>query len=320
MTRYVIRRLVEAIPVVLIITFLAFVLVQLAPGDPVSLLVDVNSLTPAQLENVRAHLGLNEPLPVQYTKMIGSLLVGDLRSIRTGQPTTAMVLEALPTTLVLMFWALLTGMLAGLAFGVVSALRPYSALDNVVTVVALAGISVPHFWLALTLVLVFSETLGWLPASGVRPLGASGGNPLEGIPYWILPTVVMGSGVAAVFTRYARSAMLETLHQDYVRTARSKGLSEPRVVVGHALRNSLITVVTLVGVYVPILLSGAVIVETVFALPGIGRLAVTGAMLRDYPVVLTTTLVAVVAVLLSNLVTDIAYTVVDPRVSLVEQR
>ena len=320
MTRYVIRRLAEAIPVVLIISFFAFVLIQLAPGDPVSLLVDVNSLTPAQLEEVRTRLGLNEPLPVQYGKMIGSLLVGDLRSIRTGQPTTAMVLEALPTTLVLMFWALLTGMVAGLAFGVVSALRPYSTLDNVVTVVALAGISLPHFWLALTLILVFSETLGWLPASGVRPLGASGGNPLEGILYWILPTVVMGSGVAAVFTRYARSAMLETLHQDYVRTARSKGLSEPRVIIGHALRNSLITVVTLVGVYVPILLSGAVIVETVFALPGIGRLAATGAMLRDYPVVLTTTLVAVLAVLLSNLATDVAYTVVDPRVSLVEQR
>ncbi len=314
MLGYVRRRLIQAVPVLIGISIISFLVVRLAPGDPTALLIDVSQATPEQQQALRHQLGLDEPLPVQYVKMLGSLLTGHLTSFRTGQSTIAMVLEAAPVTLLLVFLAVATALVVGISLGVISALRPYSRTDTLVTLLALLGLSVPQFWLGLMLIYVFAENLGWLPPSGIRPVGASGWNPLEMAPYLVLPALVLATGMIAALARYTRSGMLETLHQDYVRTARAKGLSERRVIVGHALRSALVTVVTLLGVLTPILLSGSVVVESVFALPGMGRLAVGAAVGRDYPVVMTVNLLAAALVLVFNLLTDVAYSIVDPRI------
>jgi peptide/nickel transport system permease protein len=314
MTRYLLRRLLEAVPVLIGISVISYLIVRLAPGDPAALLADFTQLTPEQQADFRRQLGLEDPLPLQYLKMMLALFTGSLVSFRTGQSTVQMVFEALPITLLLVLLAVAAAVLTGLILGVISALKPYSTLDNVVTVLALFGLSVPQFWLGLMLISLFAEYLGWLPATGIRPVGAAGYDPFEVLPFLVMPTLVMAVGMVAALTRYTRSAMLETLGQDFVRTARGKGLGERSVVFGHALRNSLITVVTLVGILIPILLSGSVVVETVFAVPGLGRLAVSSALTRDYPVVITANLAAAAAVLLFNLLTDVAYTVVDPRI------
>jgi peptide/nickel transport system permease protein len=318
MTTYLLRRLIEAVPVLIGISIISYLIVRLAPGDPAALLADFTQLSPEQQQEFRRQLGLEDPIPVQYVKMMAALLTGTLVSFRTGQSTIGLVIEAAPITLLLVIAAVAAAVLTGVLLGVISALKPYSALDNVVTVVALFGLSVPQFWLGLMLIFLFAENLGWLPAAGIRPTGAVAYDPFEMLPYLVLPTLVMATGMVAALTRYTRSAMLETLGQDFVRTARGKGLAERRVLLVHALRNSLITVVTLVGVLIPILLSGSVVVETVFAVPGLGRLAVSSALTRDYPVVITANLLAAAAVLLSNLLTDVAYTVVDPRIRVQE--
>ncbi len=318
MTKYLLGRLIQAVPVLLGISIISYAVVRLAPGDPAALLADFTQLTPEQQQEFRRSLGLEDPLPVQYARMMGSLLTGTLRSFRTGQPTIQMVLEAAPVTLLLAFSAVGTALIVGLALGIISALRPYSRTDDALTVVSLFGLSVPQFWLGLMLIFLFAENLGWLPAAGIRPTGSTEFSPLEMLPFLVLPTLVLAAGMIASLTRYTRSAMLEALGQDFVRTARGKGLSERRVIAAHALRSSLITVVTLVGVLIPILLSGSVVVETVFAVPGMGRLAVAAAQGRDYPVVLTTNLLAAGLVLLFNLLTDVAYTIVDPRIRVSE--
>ena len=314
MTAYLVRRLLEAIPVLLGISIISFLIIRLAPGDPTALLADISLLTPEERLELRQSLGLEDPLPIQYTKMLGALLTGDLTSLRTGEPTIKMVLDAAPTTLLLISGTIVFSLVVGVLFGVISAVRPYSRTDTVLMLLALFGLSVPSFWLGLILIIIFAENLGWLPASGIRPQGAMSVSFFDVLPYLIMPVIVLGSGIAASLMRFTRSSMLDSLGADYVRTARSKGLVEWRVVFGHALRNSLVTVVTLVGVLIPILLSSTVVVETIFALPGMGRLAVTAALSRDYPVVLTTNLLAAAAVLIANLLTDLAYSAVDPRI------
>lgn len=314
MVTYLIRRVLEAVPVLLGISIISFLVVRLAPGDPTALLADLSLMTPVERQELRQSLGLEDPLPLQYGKMIGALLTGNLTSLRTGESTIQMVLDAAPTTLLLIVGSIVFSVVIGILLGVVSALRPHSRTDTLLMVLALFGLSVPSFWLGLMLIIVFAETLGWLPASGIRPQSGTSYSPLAVLPYLIMPVVVLGSGIATALMRFTRSSMLDSLGTDYVRTARSKGLTEWRVVFGHALRNSLITVVTLVGVLIPILLSSTVVVETIFALPGMGRLAVTAALARDYPVVLTTNLLAAATVLIANLLTDVAYTLVDPRI------
>lgn len=314
MTTYLIRRLLEAVPVLLGISIISFLVIRLAPGDPTALLADLSLLTPDERLELRQSLGLEDPLPIQYVKMIGALLTGELTSLRTGESTIRMVLDAAPTTVLLITGTIVVSVAVGVLLGVVSALRPHSRTDTILMALALFGLSVPSFWLGLMLIIVFAENLGWLPASGIRPQSGAASSPLDVLPYLVMPVVVLGSGIAAALMRFTRSSMLDSLGTDYVRTARSKGLTEWRVVFGHALRNSLVTVVTLVGVLIPILLSSTVVVETIFALPGMGRLAVTAALARDYPVVLTTNLLAAATVLIANLLTDLAYSLVDPRI------
>ncbi len=306
------------IPMLLGISIIAYGIIRLAPGDPARVLADPEMLTTEQMEALRVQLGLDQPIAVQYLRTMQSLLTGDLLSFKTRQPVIEMIVERLPTTLALAGCVLVIGFTLGMAIGVLQALRPNSRLDDVLTFLSLFGFAVPSFWLALMLILVFSMRLDWLPASGIRPTNTSGWNPVNVAPYLILPTIVLTANLLASVARYTRSSMLETLNQDYLRTARAKGLSERTVTVIHALRNSLLPVITLLGVQIPYLLGGTVAIETIFALPGVGRLALDSVISRDYPVILTINVFVAVLVLIGNLLADIAYGLADPRVRLGE--
>lgn len=308
------RRVLMLIPMLIGISIVSYGIIRLAPGDPTRMLADPELLTTEQMQVMRVQLGLDKPLPVQYLRTMQSLLTGDLRSFKTREPVLTMIADRMPTTMVLTLLAILFGFAFGILVGVIQALRPYSRLDDVVTFISLFGFAVPTFWLALMLMLVFSVRLDWLPASGIRPVNTSGWNPVEMAPYLVLPTLVLGTNLLASVARYTRASMLEALAQDYIRTARAKGLRDQIVIFRHALRNSLLPVITLLGVQIPFLLGGSVAVETIFALPGIGRLALDSVVVRDYPVILTINVILAVLVLVGNLLSDIAYGIADPRV------
>jgi peptide/nickel transport system permease protein len=316
MQTYLVRRVVQMIPVFIGITIVSFLMIRLSPGDPIATMYPPEVLERVNQDLLREQLGLNDPLPIQYVKMMTQFFTGDLISFQEGRSTAEAITERLPTTILFAVTSIVTAMLIGLPIAVLSATRPYSKLDNVSTIGAMMGLSLPQFWIALVFILIFSERLRLLPASGVRPLGSDGSDPLEVLPYIIMPTIVLMLGLLPSVVRYMRSSMLDVLDQDYVRTARSKGLTE-RVVIGkHALRNAILPVVTLIGAIFPLLLGGAVLVETIFGLPGLGRLAVRSAQVRDLPVVLSINILAAIMVLISNLVTDIVYTYLDPRIRL----
>jgi len=311
---YIGRRLLHAIPILVGVTVLTFAVLVAAPGDPVFLLIAPEQQANADVGALRAELGLNRPLPVQYGVMMAALLTGRLRSFQERRPTLAMTAEALGPTALLGGLALLLAVVLAVPIALVSALRPYSPLDHLVTMLSLLGIALPSFWFALVLIFLFTDRLAWLPASGLRPAGATGYAPALIWPYLVMPAVVLCLSILPLLVRYARSALLETLHEEHVLVARAKGLTAARVLGRHVLRNSMIPVVTVIGLLIPNLLSGALVVETIFAIPGLGRLAVTGALGRDYPVVMTTTLVGAVLVVLTNLATDVSYALLDPRI------
>jgi peptide/nickel transport system permease protein len=302
------------IPLVIGISVLSYAIIVLAPGDPAKLLADPEKMTAESYLAMRVELGLDDPGPVRYAKTMASLFTGELRSFRTQQRVVDAIGERLPTSLALGILAIVFGLVFGTLIGAMQAIRPYSRLDDLGTLLSLTGFSLPHFWFALMLVLLFSVRLHWLPSSGIRPVTATGWNPIEMAPYLVMPTIVLGTGLLAYVARFVRSSMLEALGQDYVRTARSKGLSEPAVVIRHVLRNSLLPVITIAGFLLPLLIGGAVVVEYVFALPGMGRLAVDSVFARDYPVILTITIFSGIAVILGNLVADVLYAVADPRI------
>lgn len=302
------------VPMLIGISMISYGIIRFAPGDPTRILADPEMLTAEQMEAMRSQLGLDKPIPVQYLNTMQSLMTGDLLSFKTRQPVVEMIAERLPTTIGLAVCVLIAGFGLGITVGVLQALRPNSRLDDVLTFLSLFGFAVPAFWLALMLIMIFSVRLDWLPVSGIRPPDTSGWDPLSIAPYLVLPTIVLATNLLASVARYTRSSMLETLGQDYLRTARAKGLSQRAVTVGHALRNSLLPVITLLGVQIPYLLGGTVAVETIFALPGVGRLALDSVVSKDYPVILTINVFVAVLVLIGNLLADIAYGLADPRV------
>ena len=314
MRRYVVRRLLQAALVLVGVTVITFAMMVLAPGDPVTLLVSPEQLGTADVAVLRAQLGLDQSLPVQYATTMSALVTGQLRSFRERRPVSELVGEALPPTVLLSLLALALAVGLALPIALASAVRPYTPLDHGVTVFSLLGISLPSFWFALVLILVFTDRLRWLPASGFRPAGTVGFSPADAWPYVIMPTVVLALSILPFLVRYTRSAIIETLGQEYVLVAHGKGLSQGRVLIRHVLRNSLIPVVTLLGLLVPTLLSGSVVVETIFAIPGIGRLALQGALSRDYPVVMTMTVLGSALIVVSNLLTDLSYALLDPRI------
>jgi peptide/nickel transport system permease protein len=308
---FALRRLGAALIALWLATIVVFFGVRALPGDPARALAGEERDEQA-LAEVRRKYGLDQPVPVQYARWIGLALRGDLgESVRTGIPVTPIITSRIPITLELATLSIVVAIVLGIPAGVVAAVRRGSALDYAANAIGLFGLSVPNFWLGLMLIVVFAINLGWLPASGFVPIVT---DPLGNIARMILPAFVLGSGIAAVIMRQVRSAMLTALDSDYIRTARAKGLSEWSVVGSHALRNSLITVVTVIGLQLGILISGAVITEQIFVIPGFGRLIVEAVFQRDYPVIQGVVLVSAAGYIMLNLLVDLLYSVLNPRI------
>jgi peptide/nickel transport system permease protein len=299
--------------VLLGVSIVVFLVLQLAPGDPAEIMLGPEA-TQAELDRLRAELGLTEPLPVQYARWLALVAQGDLgRSFWTRRPVLPEVLDRFQATLVLTGTGLLLSTVLGIALGVASATRPNSLLDRVSAMASLFGASMPVFWLGIVLMVVFALWLGWLPASGMyAPYG--GGNLQDLLAHLALPAVTIAAASTTLVARLTRSTLLDVLGQDYVRTARAKGLGEGRVVVRHGLQNALIPIVTVVGVQVGYLLGGAVLTETVFAWPGVGTLMLQAILQRDFPLVQGCVLIVALTFVLVNLVVDLLYAWLDPRI------
>lgn len=314
MRTYVINRLLLAIPTVLGAVTLVFFALHLAPGDPAALFIppDVPSEASAEIyAQIRAQYGFDKPLYIQYFDYLKKVATLDFgQSIRQKTSISDDLLRRIPNTLQLGLASLALSAVLGISFGVISAVRRGSWLDNSTMLTALFGVSVPNFWLALMLILLFAVRLSWLPPSGF------GGPPwsLDGLRHMVLPTIVLGLAGAGGLARYTRSSMLEVINNDYVRTARAKGFTETVVILRHALRNALIPVITILGLSFGQILSGTVIVETVFGWPGIGRYLISGINGRDFPVVQATVLLVAVAFVMANLITDLLLAYIDPRI------
>jgi peptide/nickel transport system permease protein len=315
MTTYVLRRLLISIPVVIGITIIIFGMAHLMPGDAVLAMVSVDSpMSDDLIAMRRGALGLDEPLPVQYMHWLGNVLRGNFGvSFISGLPIGETILSRVPATVELMGISLLFSIIFGIALGIVSALKQYSWIDYALTIFSFVGMSVPVFFLGMLLVYVFSLRLGWLPTSGLGTAG-EGFSLVDNLRHLILPAAALGILRTAVFMRYTRTSMLEVLHSDFVMTARSKGLVERVVILRHVLRNALIPIVTIIGLSLPVLFGGAVFIETVFQWPGIGLLYINAVSQRDSPMIMGLALISALIVLVSNLLTDIAYALVDPRI------
>ncbi|MGE0315505.1 MAG: ABC transporter permease [Lautropia sp.] len=310
MTAWLIRRIATIVPTLMFVSMLIFGLQTLLPGDPAVVLAGEEQ-DPAVIAYLREKMRLDEPLPVRYGYWMLAVLRGDLgESIRNQQPVLELILQKLPVTLELAVLAMLVAVAIGVPAGVVSAVRRGSAWDHLANIVGLAGLSLPNFWLGILMILLFSVGLGWFPASGyVDPLE----DPLQNLRAMAMPAFVLGTGIAAVLMRHTRSAMLQVLSTDYVRTARAKGLAERVVILRHALRNALTPVITLGALELGTLLSGAVLTEQVFTIPGFGKLIVDAVFNRDYAVVQGVVLVTGTAYVALNLLADVAYVLVNPR-------
>ena len=303
MQNYILRRLLLTIPVIFGVSTLVFLFIHFIPGDPVQVMLG-ESASPANVEKLREGLGLNRPVGEQYLRFLKGLVTGDLGvSIHTGQPILPSILKRLPATLELTISSMIVALLISIPLGVISASKQYSALDNGSMFFALLGISMPNFWLGPLLIILFSVNLGLLPVSG-----------RGGLLHLILPAITLGTALAAKLTRMTRSSMLEILHEDYITTSRAKGVREAYVIFKHGLRNALIPVITVLGIQFGALLSGALITETIFAWPGIGRLAITAIQKRDYPLVQGCVLFIAFGYVFANLLTDLAYAWADPRI------
>ena len=310
MLNFLARRLVTIIPTLLFVSMLVYGLQQLLPGDPAVVLAGEEQ-DPNVVAYLRAKMHLDEPLPVRYVYWLGAVLQGDLgHSMRMQKPVTALIAEKLPVTIQLASMAIVVALAIGIPMGVLSAIAKGTAWDYAANAVALWGLSTPNFWLGIMLILLFSVTLGWLPASGyVSPFEDLKAN----LAAMIMPAFVLGNAIAAVLMRHTRSAMLQVLSSDYVRTARAKGLDERIVVLKHALRNAMVPIITLGALEFGTLLSGAVLTEQVFTIPGFGKLIIDAVFNRDYAVVQGVVLFTATAYITLNLLADVAYFLVNPR-------
>ncbi len=317
MTQYITRRILISIPLLFGISIITFVIINMAPGDPLTALLnpeDQLSISVRDVEELRRRLGLDRPGPVRYVIWLKEALTGNLGfSYQTKRPVIEMIVEKLPVTISLMGVALALAVSIGVVFGVLSALRQYSIVDYSLSVVSFFMISIPQFFFALSGMLIFAVWLGWLPVFG---MWTAGRDPELGdvVRHAILPISALMLQDIAVYMRYTRASMLDTLSAEYVLTARAKGLSETLVLWKHVFRNALVPLVTVLGLSLPALIGGALIIETIFSWPGVGSLAYTSLLQRDYPVQMAVLLMGATAVLAANLLTDVAYAWVDPRV------
>jgi peptide/nickel transport system permease protein len=317
---YMARRALGLVPLVIGLSIIVFLLIHAAPGDPaVAMMGEQAARNPAYLEQARKNLGLDQPLPIQYLKWAGNILQGDFGTAYTfnRKPVLDLIGERFWATIQLQSLGLFIGLAIAVPVGIVSATRQYSTVDNVVTVGSFLGLAVPNFWLALLLQIWLAIELGWLPA--ISSNAAKTPFP-ENVKYYVMPVIVLALPNIAFFARFMRSSMLEVINQDYITVARAKGLSGRTVLYSHALRNALIPMITVVALQIPRILGGAVIIEQIFAWPGIGDLTYKAIGQRDYPVILAITLITGVTVMVVNLLTDLVYVLVDPRVSLTSKR
>ncbi len=298
----------------LIVSVVVFFAVRTVPQDPIYALVgeDAEGYTPAQIETIREEFGLNRPLPVQYMSWVGDALKGDWGlSFQNKLPVIDLIKKRVPFTLTLAVGAMAISIVFGISTGVIAALTRNSKWDMMATGSAMFAVAVPEFWLALMMILFFGVTLGILPVYGAVLIWD---DPIEGFRLMIMPAFALGIGGAATLMRQSRSSMLETMGEDYIRTARSKGVKEKTVIIVHALRNSLLPVVTILGLRIGRVLGGAVVIETMFSWPGLGQLAVSSLQKADYPVIMAIVMFSSAAVIIANFVTDIAYSYIDPRI------
>lgn len=311
MTGYVIRRSIGLVTVVLLIAVTAFLLVHLAPGDPAAIMLGPE----ASLEDIEAlgkDLGLDRPIYVQFCKWFSHAVRGDLgRSYYYRQPVTSVFLTRIEPTLLLTAMAVVIAIIIGVPAGIIAAVRANTIIDQATMTMAVLGISIPQFWLALNMILLFAVTLGWFPPTGYAPLSS---GLLKNLRYMILPSFALGFGQAALIARMTRATMLEVMGEDYIRTARAKGIRESKVILGHALRNVAIEVVTVVGLSFAVFMGGAFVLEIVFTLPGVGRLVVGAVRRRDFPVLQGALLYIGVFISLINLAVDLLYAYLDPRI------
>lgn len=311
MGRYLLTRLWQSVVTLVLASLVVFIGVRQLPGDP-ALAMAGEEATPEQLAAVRADMGLDQPLVTQYLAFVRNTFRGDFGdSTRTGTPVTELIATTLPVTLWLSAYAIVVAIVIGILFGVIAERFRGRWPEWVANAFALVGLSVPNFWLGILAILYLAVTLGWFPASGYVDVFS---DPLRGLYYLTLPALILGTGLAAVIMRQTRASMIETMTTDYVRTARAKGLGRGRVLVRYGLRNSLIVVVTIVGLQLGGLISGAVVTERIFALPGFGKLTLDAVFTRDYPVIQAVVLIITVSYILINLAVDILYSVVNPKI------
>jgi peptide/nickel transport system permease protein len=310
---FLLRKVGAALVVIVLASMLVFLGVRALPGDP-ALALGGEQRDPEVLAQIRHDYGLDQPLPVQYVHWMGHVLRGDLGTDQRKLSVSHTIVTKLPITLELAGLAIVFGSALGILAGVIAAVRRGKASDYAATTVALAGLSVPHFWLGLLMIVLFAVDLHWLPAGGYVPFAQ---DPLGNLEHMVMPAIVLGAGLSAVVMRQMRSAMLDSLNADYVRTARAKGLSERSVVGKHALRNSLITVTTIIGLQLGALISGAVITEQIFGIAGFGRLTIDAVQQRDYALIQGVVLVVAVGYVVVNLLVDIAYSLLNPRIRIV---
>lgn len=310
MLELIVKRLLLAIPTLLLVSIMVFALQKLLPGDPV-LAMAGEERDPAVIAQLRAEYHLDDPIPTQYFSWIGNALKGDLgMSLRTKEPVTSLIVSKLPVTLELSLLAMVIALGIGISMGIIAAVRKDTWVDHTTNFVALSGISVPHFWLGILLILLFSVHLQWLPASGFVPISEDVAQNLKTL---LLPALVLGTGLAATLMRHTRASMISVLKADYIRTARAKGLLAPKVVLKHAFRNALMPIVTLTTLLFGELLGGAVLTEQVFTLPGFGKMIVDAVFNRDYAVVQGVVLVVAIGFLLLNLLADVLYLLINPK-------
>ena len=309
MLRYIAKRFLLLIPVIIGVSALVFFIMAFAPGDPAAILLGTDA-KPEAVEALREELGFNDPVIVQYGRYMKNLIHGDMGvSYTSKRPVFEEYMSRFPATLKLTFWSMVVALFISIPIGIVSAVKQYSLLDNVGMVAALAGLSIPNFWLGLLLVLLFALNLGWLPSGGATEPGSV-----------ILPAITLGTGLAASIVRTTRSSMLEVIRQDYIRTARAKGVSEKKVIIRHALRNALIPIITIICIQFALTLAGAATTEVVFSWPGIGRLTIDAINHKDRPLAIGCLIMTAIIISLANMLMDIIYALVDPRIRIARQK
>jgi peptide/nickel transport system permease protein len=315
MYKYIIRRILQSIPLLFIISIISFLLMTLAPGDPMDMYRSSESAEAVDTTAIEKKYGLDQPLHIQYLTWLKLIIFeGNMGiSLEDGRPVAEKIMERIPATFTLMGTAILVSFIIAIPIGVYSAVRKYSLFDNVFTTFSFLGISVPSFYLAIMAILVFSLTLDWFPVSDMRSV-YDRFDLWDRIHHLFLPASCLAFGLIATKSRYMRSSMLDVIKQDYIRTARAKGLTEKKVIFKHALRNALLPIITILGFQLPTLFGGALFIEQVFAWPGMGRLAINAVFLRDYQVIMGVTMIASVLVVIGNLIADILYAIVDPRI------